>query len=203
MIFFISHNFVKSKVDPCVYFKFTDCDIMIILIWVDDVIIASNSFKLIDEFKCLLKNNFSMKDLGILNNYLGIQVEIYDNQIAIHQSLYLEKLLDQFGMKNCKHRSTICEKLPTTENNLIDSNFHKKYRQIVGSLIYAMVCTRPDLAWAVTKLSQHLDCPDSNDFKMLDQVLRYIKGSISFKLTYSKNSENLSLQGFCDSNWGG
>ena len=66
-----------------------------------------------------------------------------------------------------------------------------------------MVCTRHDLSWIVTKLSQHLDKPDTADWVMIDQVLRYVKGTINQKLIYQKSLHDLCLQGFSDSDWGG
>ena len=78
-----------------------------------------------------------------------------------------------------------------------------KYREVIGSLIYAMICTRPDLSWVVTKLSQHLEKPTNADWVMVKHVLRYIKGTLNKKLTYRKSSEGLKLMGFSDSDWAG
>ena len=66
-----------------------------------------------------------------------------------------------------------------------------------------MTCTRPDLSWIVTKLSQHLDKPDTADWVMLVHVLRYLKGTKDQKLMYKQSNEDLCLQGFSDSDWGG
>ena len=77
----------------------------------------------------------------------------------------------------------------------------RKYREIVGSLVYAMTCTRPDLAWVVTKLSQHLSKPTSNDWMMVKHVLRYIKGTVERKLRFTKSRKGLKMKGFSDSDW--
>ena len=78
----------------------------------------------------------------------------------------------------------------------------RKYREIIGSLIYAMACTRPDLCWIVTKLSQHLDNPTEADWVMVKHVLRYLKGTLDLKLHYKKSSSGLCLSGWSDSDWG-
>ena len=79
---------------------------------------------------------------------------------------------------------------------------HRGYREMVGSLLYATTCTRPDLSWAVSKLSQHLNNPTPADFVMLKHVFRYVLGTIDNCLTYRKSKSGLKLHGYCDSDWG-
>ena len=64
-----------------------------------------------------------------------------------------------------------------------------------------MSCTRPDLAWIVTKLSQHLSKPSLSDWTAVKHVLRYIKYSINYELTYQKSKNGLKIEGFSDSDW--
>ena len=92
------------------------------------------------------------------------------------QEEYIEKILKKFGMSDCKPRGTPCEANPNAYENEGDEAVDQTlYRQMIGSLIYAMVCTRPDLSYAVTKLSQHLACPTTADLTMLKHVFRYLK----------------------------
>ena len=79
----------------------------------------------------------------------------------------------------------------------------RRYRGIVGSLIYAMTCSRPDLAFVVTKLSQSLEKPSNADWITVKHVLRYLKGSADQSLFYSKSNStgHLRLSGFSDSDW--
>jgi hypothetical protein len=103
-------------------------------------------------------------------------------------------------MKNCKPRSTVCEAkvdFPTENCEIVDVS---KYREIVGSLIYAMTCTRPDLCWVVTKLSQYLSNPSAEHHVVVKHVLRYIKGTIGYELCY-KHVEKFELFGFADADW--
>lgn len=197
--YLIGLGFSKSFADPCVYHK----EGVLILIWVDDIIIASDSENQMEEIINHLKNKFRMKDLGRINNFIGIRICQNDNSIALDQSIYLSKLLRKFGMQDCKPRQTICEQKPTTTECNLTNKCSRRYKEIVGSLVYAMICTRPDLSWAVTKLSQHLDKPTANDWMMLDQVLRYIQGTKDQKLVYHKCDSPLLLHGYSDSDWGG
>lgn len=72
---------------------------------------------------------------------------------------------------------------------------------MIGSLIYATTCTRPDLAFVVTKLSQHLSRPEAGDWAMLKHVFQYVKNNVDRKLTFEKSPENLRLQAHCDADW--
>ena len=105
--------------------------------------------------------------------FLGINFKRYDDgSMSMDQTQYLATLLTKFGMDSCNPRFTPCEIKPQSysdDKTVIDE---PGYRTIVGSLVYAMTCTRPDLSWAVTKLSQYLSCPTSNEWTMLKQVLR-------------------------------
>ena len=76
------------------------------------------------------------------------------------------------------------------------------YREIVGSLVYIMTATRPDLCYSVTNLSQHLAKPTLAHLNAAKHVLRYLKGTPSRNLVFRKTEEGLNLTGFCDADWG-
>ena len=166
---FEENGFKQSPVDACLYFKKNDFNIIFIIIWVDDIIVSSKSLESMNKTKSLLKENFNMKDLGPISWFLGIQFKQNHNQIEMTQSHYLKGVLKKYGMDQCKPRSTPCETKPSVvskdgQNDVSDDL--RRYREIVRSLVYAMTCTRPDLSWIVTKLSQHLANPDNSDWIM-------------------------------------
>lgn len=169
--------------------KLEDGSKLIYVISVDDIIIIGDSEKTINYGKSILKEKFKMKDLGIISRFLGINFVTYkDGSVSMDQRQYLENVLSKFGMDSCKPRSTPCELKPSAYYSPGDSDIadEPEYRAIVGSLIYAMTCTRPDLSWVVTKLSQHLSRPTAGDWALLKQVLRYIKGTLHYKLYFRK-----------------
>ena len=84
--FFINQNFIRSNVDPCVYFIKNDLNLTIILISVDDIILASSSLEDMDKIKSLLNKQFKIKDLGVVNNFLGIHIVQKENEIELDQS---------------------------------------------------------------------------------------------------------------------
>ena len=200
--FFADHKFFQSKADSCLFIKCTNAGKLIYIIWVDDIIIVATSEAMLVYGKKILQERFQMKDLGEISKFLGINfVRNEDGSMTMDQTKYLNSILTRFGMESCKARSTPCELKPSAyqseDKTIVDE---PGYRAVVGSLVYAMTCTRPDLSWIVTKLSQRLSCPTSGDWALLKQVLRYVKGTTDTKLTFSK-AESLKLIGFSDSDF--
>jgi hypothetical protein len=103
--------------------------------------------KLMEKFKTSMKSQFRMKDLGAISSFLGIDFKQSQGKITMNQSRFILKILERFGMTDCKPRTTPCEQRPeSTDSEMSES---RQYREIVGSLIYIMTCTRPDLGWIV------------------------------------------------------
>ena len=201
---FLSENeFTQSSVDPCVYFRQSDnIFVAIIVVWVDDLIIGAQNVSLKEEIKSLLKARFRMKDLGSLKYFLGIEFSHADDGLSIKlsQGHYTKKILTKFGMIDSRARATPCEVKPEIING-DPQPLNVKYREVVGSLIYLMTCTRPDISWTVTRLSQKLENPSPVEWVMLRHVLRYLKGTMNHGLLYQKSNHGLSLVGYSDSDW--
>lgn len=200
----ISFGFVQSKSDPCAYILSKDDDLTILMVWVDDIIIAANSNFVLNQVKEFLNENFNMKDMGILRWFLGIEFKFERDCIKMNQTQYLRRILDKFNMGDCKPRKTPCD-LSSNSNNFTDNSPLENptlYRELVGSLIYAMTGTRPDLCYIVTKLSQYLSKPTNAHLSLAKHVLRYIKYTIDYELCYRKSKDGLQLYGFSDSDWG-
>ncbi len=139
--------------------KKTDHGIVVIVIYVDDLIITRDSDENIFDLKKLLKQKFEMKDLGELRYFLGIEVIQSPKGIWLLQRQYALNKLSGYGMTGCKPISTPLEqnvKLSADEGNLVEDT--TMYICIVGSLIY-MTITRPDLSYAIGKVSQFMQTP--------------------------------------------
>ena len=102
-------------------------------------------------------------------------------------------------MSNCKPRATPCELKMDLSNNSdpVDS---RKYREIIGSLIYLMTCTRPDLSYAVGKLSQYLSEPRQQHWVAAKHILKYLRGTSHYELRYQK-SEELRILTYSNADW--
>ena len=206
--FFNSKGFTQSKVDPCLFVRLDNSGKVYIVVWVDDIIVAGTT-EIVTQIKDILKTRFKMTDLGNISYFLGIEFHQSAGQITMSQSHYLKGVLKRYNMENCKPRSTPSEANLDVYASESDDSVHSpspedvtRYREIVGSLVYAMTCSRPDLTWIITKLSQHLACPTQADWMIITHVLRYIKGTLNQKLTFRKSQNGpLQLLGHSDSDW--
>ena len=200
--YLIEQGFSQSQVDPCVYTRNSSSEMIIVVIWVDDIIVAANSNSVLDNVKDSLKRKFRMKDFGCIAWFLGIEFEHGDGMISMSQKKYLEKVLEKFGMQNCKPKYSPCDvnvnKFCSESAEPVDS---KLYREMIGSLIYVMTATRPDLCYIVSKLSQYMSNPTVNHLIAVKHVLRYIRATLDQKLVFRKSDRLLSLVGFCDADW--
>ena len=199
---FLSENgFIQNPADHCVYTKETSKgEKIILIIWVDDLIIAGSNSQTIQNVKEILGSKFKMKDLGKLKNFLGIDFTQTDGKIKMNQKRYIMKILKRFDMSDCKARSTPCEYKQKFDNEG-QSIDQKRYREVVGSLIYVMTCTRPDLSFIVSKLSQHLSDPKEQHMVTAKHVLRYLKGTVEQELCYKRSDSKLKLVAYCDADW--
>ena len=161
-------------------------------------------FILLTSVKESLGKRFKIKDLGKLSWFLGTEFNCNESGIEMNQTQYIEKVLLRFGKADCKPKPTPCilgvGKVSDEESPLLEDP--GEYRAIVGSLIYVMKGTRPDLCYVVTKLSQKMSKPTRANLELAKHVLRYLKGTSGQGLSFRRSNEPLKLSGFCDSDWG-
>ena len=196
------NNFTQNLADHCVYAKETEEGKVIIIIWVDDLIIAASNEKILKEVKGMLSAKFKMKDLGRLKHFLGIDFNQSDGCVKMSQEKYVNKILERFDMQNCRPRETPCDqKLDYTEN-AVKMDDVRMYREAVGSLIYLTTCTRPDLSFVISKLSQYFAEPTEEQWITVKHVLRYLRGTTERELCFRRNdSEKLGLLAYSDADW--
>eukprot|EP00171_Calliarthron_tuberculosum_P001087 IDg1087t1 len=201
-------GFQSCPYEPCLYLKHDKDDINVIILYVDDLLVAGNKSSTIDKIKSVFKSRFKMKDLGRAQEFLGLEItrDRSTRTLTLSQSSYIDKVLDRFGMTNCNSLPTPMEvtstKPKTTQDESDGTSTSYPYRQVIGSLMYLMIGTRPDIAFAVGKLSQHCENPNLRHWIATKRVLRYIKGTRNLGITYGTKS-SLEPLGYCDSDWGG
>jgi hypothetical protein len=143
-----------------------------------------------------------MKDLGDLQSVLGMQI-IRDRQnrtLDIKQTTYITQMLERFGMKDCKSVSTPAEGV-LARNKEPQQQPSIEYMSITGSLLYAAMVTRPDLAFAVQSLGRHMQSSGPAHLSAAKRVLRYLQGSKDLGIRFSGG--NKTLLGYSDSDWAG
>ena len=147
----------------------------------------------------MLVSEFKMKDLGKLNHFIGIDFQITQGCVKMNQNKYIGRVLERFNMSNCKPRATPCELKMDLSNNSepVDS---RKYHEIIGSLIYLMTYARPDLSYAVSKLSQYLSEPYQQHWVAAKHILKYLRGTSHYELRYLK-SEELGILAYSNADW--
>ena len=157
------------------------------------------------RIKDSLYQKFKMKDSCTLSWFLGIEFECMSDSIVIKQTNYVEKLLERFNMADCKLKRTPCDLASNKikQSDSVELEDPKLYREIACSLIYVMTCTRPDICYAVTLLSQSMSKPTKAHMSMAKHVLRYLKGTMSYGLKFEKSIDKLELVGYSDSDRAG
>ncbi|GJS20023.1 zinc finger, CCHC-type containing protein, partial [Tanacetum coccineum] len=156
----LSSGFLLNQSDKCVYSKFNSfSEGDIICLYVDDMLIFGTDRNQVDKTKKFLSSKFSMKDMGEASVILGSKIKRENKAIVITQSQYIKKLLKKFNRKDCSPVSTPIdpvEKLKPNTNKPVDQLEHSR---AIGCFMYAMTSTRPDIAYAVGRLSKFTRYP--------------------------------------------
>ncbi|CAL9003907.1 unnamed protein product [Prunus brigantina] len=158
--YFNTAGFKKSLSEATLYIKTSDTSgIIIVSLYVDDIIYTGSCPKMLEEFKQDMMQHYEMTDLGLLYHFLGMGVEQTDKHIFIHQKKYAMKILEKFGMRDCKSVAiplVVNEKLCREDGS--EAADESEFRQIVGSLLY-LTATRPDVMFASSLLARFMHNP--------------------------------------------
>lgn len=185
----VSFNLIRSKVDPCLYFN----QDVYLLVYVDDLFLVSKSFTELKKVKEKLMENFEMKDLSNGKNFrfLGIDINRTENKLILCQQDLICKILKIFGMTECKTLNVpVQPKLNLTICSSEIKRCELPYKELIGYLMYLMLCTRPDICFAVTYFSQFQNCYNENHWKQLKCILKYLKCTKNYGLILSKSVAN-------------
>ena len=195
----LSNGFTINECDKCIYVKGYKDAYVIICLYVDDMLILGTNKDVINQTKKMLKSCFDMKDLGLVDVILGVRIKRSSEGYILTQSHYIEKVLKKFGHFNDKPVVTPFDPSSHLKKNQGDSVSQLEYTQVIGSLMYIMNCTRPDLAYTISRLSRYSHNPGKDHWVALIRVLRYLKHTMNYGLHYTKYPP--VLEGFCDTNW--
>ena len=195
----LSKGLSRSLTDPCLFFKNTE-DRMIVTIYVDDGLIIAKSKGKVEKFIESLKQDFKVTSKP-LSYYLGIQIEVNENfDYHIHQTRYVEQLLEKFGMSDCKPVSTPCDRSIYAEKAK-EGDVRDTYRSLVGGLSYLAISSRIDISFVTSYLCRYLDKSTPEHLELAKRVLRYLKHSASTGITYRSASEEKTVA-FSDADHG-
>nr|CAN80686.1 hypothetical protein VITISV_033813 [Vitis vinifera] len=171
--------------------------IVLQLIYVDDIIVTGNDNNIISDLISTLSSEFSLKDLGSLHYFLGLEVKYLPNGLFVSQTKYTRDLLEHTKMMECTYINT-----PMALKSIITPSDEQpinptRYRQLVGSLEY-LTFTRPNIVHAVNKACQHFQAPTKADLRAVKRILRYLKGTWSME-SVSRSSAEAEYRSFASS----
>jgi hypothetical protein len=208
-------GFVRSRADHCVYSKQVGNHFIYVVLYVDDMLLVGNNMDVIKEVKSQLSSKFDMKDLGAANFILGMEIkrDRANRKLWLNQRKYVETILQRFNMHGSKPVKVpipigvklSTDQCPKTQEEEEDMS-HVPYASAVGSLMYAMVCTRPDIAHAVGVLSRYMSKPGKEHWTTVKRVFRYLRGTTSYGLCYQGRpglDRVVDIHGFVDADWAG
>ncbi|XP_019246414.1 PREDICTED: uncharacterized protein LOC109226066 [Nicotiana attenuata] len=200
-------GFTQSPYDHSLFTKRDKVDIVIVLVYVDDLLISGSNSSLIQEAKETLHRNFKMKDLGELRYFLGIEVMRSNKGILFNQRKYAFQLISEVGLSACKPVSTPMKqnhKLTTVEydkhaGNVNDAELQEagSYQKLIGKLLY-LTTTRPDISFVVQVLSQFMQHPKEPHMEAALRVVKYVKGRPGLGILL-KGEATDELTAYCDS----
>ena len=200
-------QFKCSKADPGVYYYQGKSGIMLFIIYVDDGLLMSNSSSLLKKKKTAILKVWEACNMGPVKEYLGFQI-IHDHssqKMILHQHPYIQKVLKRFELTNVKPSKTPLpqgyQPTPTPKDYNASLQTQQQYQSVIGSLLFIMLGTRPDIAFPVIKMSQFMSNPTEDHLKKALHIVKYLSTMPDLALHFSGGA--LSLDAYCDSDWGG
>ncbi|GJS66434.1 retrotransposon protein, putative, ty1-copia subclass [Tanacetum coccineum] len=191
-------GFTQNPDEPCVYKKASGSYVAILILYVDDILLMGNNIPMLQDVKSYLGRSFAMKDLGEAAYILGIKIyrDRSKRLIGLCQSAYIEKILKIYYMENSK-RGTILmqEKLKLSKSQGASTHAEKQrmqnipYASAIGSIMYAVRCTRPDVAFAQNITSRFQQNPGEEHWTAVKNILKYLRDTKDTFLVYGGNME--------------
>jgi len=180
---------------------------IIIAAYVDDLLILGSKKDEIQTVKDILSSRFQMNDLGTCQYYLGMKVtrDRANRILRLGQQTYTEKILRDFGMADCKPAAspmdTSLNLSPAEDGYQAPLEIKRWYQGAVGSLMYLMLGTRPELAFPISVVSRYTANPTDSHVSAVKRILRYLKGALNYELVFKGSTS--PLVGYTDADWAG
>jgi hypothetical protein len=197
----LKRGYLQSNADHTLFYKHATGKVAILIVYVDDIVITGDDFIEISHLKKYLAQEFEVKDLGRLRYFLGIEISRGPKGMFLSQRKYILDLLKETGMLGCRPATT-----PIDQNHRLSKDAgtpvdRECYQRLVGRLIY-LSHTRPDIAFAVSVVSQFMHDPRSSHMEAVYRILRYLKSCPGKGLLYTRQG-NLHVECYTDADWAG
>ncbi|KAJ9544569.1 hypothetical protein OSB04_024276 [Centaurea solstitialis] len=203
-------GFTKSEFEPCVYTKFSGSIVTFLVLYVDDILLIGNDVPTLQSVKSWLSKCFQMKDLGEAAYILGIK--IYRNRskrlIGLGQSTYIDKILKKFRMDESKkgfipmqHGIVLSKTQCPVSSQDQDKMKSVPYASAIGSIMYAMLCTRLDVAYSVSVTSRYQQNPGEPHWVAVKNILKYLRRTKEMFLVFGGTEDEISVTGYSDASF--
>ena len=198
----LAGGFRPANADPCLFIGTVDGVVCYLLVYVDDIIAASKSAAAVDAAKAGILKAFKARDMGSPSYFLGMHItrDSKKGVLQLGQRQYVVSLLERFGLTEANP-----VRLPMgagvrlqKEGDLLPDDAKAVYQEMLGALLYLATCTRPDITFAVGRLSRYAAAPTTAHLAAAKTVLRYLKGTTALALEYGKDAH---LQGYSDADF--
>ncbi|KAK8613675.1 hypothetical protein V6N13_101432 [Hibiscus sabdariffa] len=202
-------GFIRNEDEPCVYKKFSGSIVSFLVLYVDDILLIGNDIPTLQSIKTWLSSCFSMKDLGEAAYILG--VKIYRDRsrrlLGLSQSTYIDKVLKRFSMEESKrgflpmrHGISLSKEMCPSTPQERERMSQIPYASAIGSIMYAMICTRPDLSYALSMTSRYQANPGECHWTSVKNILKYLRRTKDVFLVYG-GEEELRIKGYTDASF--
>ncbi|KAK8975285.1 hypothetical protein V6N11_046782 [Hibiscus sabdariffa] len=202
-------GFIRNEDEPCVYKKFSGSIVSFLILYVDDILIIGNDIPTLQSIKTWLSSCFSMKDLGEAAYILG--VKIYRDRsrrlLGLSQSTYIDKVLKRFSMEESKrgflpmrHGISLSKEMCPSTPEERERMSQIPYASAIGSIMYAMICTRPDLSHALSMTSRYQANPGEGHWTAVKNILKYLRRTKDVFVVYG-GEEELRIKGYTDASF--
>jgi hypothetical protein len=207
----LSQGFSKSLIDPGIYMRGTGVNAVFLAVYVDDLLIFGHDLNYISEFKLRLNQKFTIKDFGEVKNILGMCVtrDRQNRTLRLDQTDYIRKLVAKYRLSpdrtysqrpipisKATVRSPVDPSAPSIEGTY-------PFRSVIGALLYANMCTRPDISYAVSSLASHNSNPKKVHWLAAMELLKYISDTQDLAITYggSRVGPRHQVEVYADANF--
>jgi len=200
-------EFSALKVDQNVFIGSKNGCQIAIGAYVDDLLVVGQDLSAIQALLDALNEEITINDLGEASTFLGIDIHRnrQKRELFLTQEGYINRVLDRFGKKPTNKNPAFLpkqERLKPYQGKATPDEVHE-YQAQIGSLIYAMTKTRPDLAYPVGSLARYMSNPGPEHQIAMDKLLRYLEKSANLGIRYQLDGNQLDIAGYVDSDWGG
>jgi len=202
-------GFSRSENESCVYVKASGSIVTFLVLYVDDILLIGNDIPTLQDVKSWLGKCFAMKDLGEAAYILGIRIlrDRSKRLIGLNQSTYLDKVLKRFCMENSKKGELPIQsntKMSKTQSPSTDEEIAEMsripYASAVGSIMYAMTCTRPDVSFALSMVSRYQGNPGKAHWVAVKNILKYLRRTKDWVLVLG-GCDTLRVTGYSDASF--